>query len=149
MERYSIWHNSAVNARREAFNRLKAILGFENSEELQDWLESAAVDPYFEEFVRDYLRGNVGDTEPNFHSIMTIIGTEPITSLDYYTQTYPDKVEWTREEHFVRFMLQVKRFAEDNGGEWEGWEEEDVTTWGNQLYEVLLFLMRSWDILRM
>lgn len=127
--------------------RLRSLTGFGAVSGLGAWLDSDGVKPFFREFRQDYLADNTNADEPDFHQVMLAIGASDAlgaAGLNRYTAFAPNKQNWATKDHFARFHTQVKRYALRNYSSWPGAAEQDLSILGNELFEVLLYLVRKW-----
>lgn len=142
-------HPVTVNPDVQDLDFLKELLHFDGWMELQEWMDSAAVAPFFNEFVICYIRDHIGPEEaPDLNIIMsTIRDNELPNGGNRYSEYYIDKSRWRTRHHHARFLVQVYQYAKDNpGGPWTGYEEEDPYDWGCHLEEVLLYLIKKWKV---
>lgn len=127
-------------------HKLREQLGFQTFQQLNEFLDSEAVQSSFEEFVAAFLNEQRSSANnPDFNEVMTSIGKEQQRNTDNYTTATPNKDDWTAVHHTARFIVQIQsKASEDVECEWPGLEEDDQAVWGWQLFELLSYLSRLW-----
>lgn len=131
----------AAREREQDLERLRRLTNFESTEELEAWLESDGVDPFFREFRADYLSDYTYAPEADFNEAM---GAFSANEGNRYAEADPDKRDWTAVDHYARFMVQVVWYALSNPSPWDGAGEPELAMVGNVLYEVLKYLTKVW-----
>lgn len=121
--------------------QLKTTLGFDSDDALTAWLEGSGVQPFKEEFVRDYLSSDSTADDADYAKVTNLLGVNSILNFAVYSTATPDKTGWSPEKHWVRFIWQMGQFAKTHDETaWKAPREEDLEVWFWHGYEVVKYL---------
>lgn len=121
------------------------LLPFKDSAKFHEWLRGDMVRGSWTEFYRDFLTKVPSDhVEPDKNKTADAAKSAISGKNVKYMAYHPEKVNWSREDHHVRFIVTV---VQDNmlTGLWSesDWKKRstDIT---RAIYEVLFFLKASY-----
>jgi hypothetical protein len=131
-------------------------IGFRNDRQLQRWVHSDAVKPFFDEFVRDFLFDEFSFPgvawvryEPALRNLLrqSLVVLRNDGRRQYRRLKRPDKSLWGLDEHCAWFAFQVWQKARSGRPglcRWRLLERKDPREWCDEVYYILQQLQLEW-----
>lgn len=121
------------------------LLPFKDSAKFHEWIQGDMVRGSWAEFHRDFLVKFPSDhVEPDKNKTADAVKSAISSRSHKFLAYHPDKKNWTREDHHIRFIVTT---IQDNmlTGLWSesDWKKRNVEI-ARAVYEVLFFLKASY-----
>ncbi|KAI0018781.1 hypothetical protein F4780DRAFT_780997 [Xylariomycetidae sp. FL0641] len=124
--------------------RLARILGMTETG-LQEWLESDAVQQFFQEFVQDFLRYHPSTDDASYEAVANLFGAHVVLFFTSYNiGQSPEKHDWADHKHWTRFVTQLCAYSVTHDTMWTTPKTEDLEHWILEAYETVSYLKQEW-----